>query len=96
MRAQAADIPAARLLVRVGLLSAALVLLLGVLLVAFWIFIAIAPVVVFALIVYFSTSVGLDDTQKESLPDYAGADLHAGHHDQDGNCIAAGKTNPDH
>lgn len=76
MRAQAAGMPAARLLVRAGLLSAALTLLLAVLMVAFWIFLAIAPVLVFALIIYARAATGLvGDTHEDPEPDYLGIDL---------------------
>lgn len=75
-RAQAAGMPAARLLVRAGLLSAALTLLLGVLLVAFWIFIAVAPVLILALIIYGRAVTGLvGDTNEDPEPDYLGIDL---------------------
>lgn len=92
-RAEAAGVPAARLLVRAGLLSAASMLLLTVLLVAFWIFLAIAPALIFALFIYARAVFGLDgNTQGGSEPDSMGADLYAGDHDRNGHYIGHLKT----
>lgn len=93
MRAQAAGMPAARILVRAGLLSAALTLLLGVLLVAFWIFLAIAPALLFALIIYARAATGLvGDTHEDSGPNAMSADLYVGDHDENGHYIGYYKT----
>lgn len=76
MWAQDMGLPAASMLVRAVLLSAALALLLGFLLVAFWIFIAIAPALIFALIIYARAAMGLiGDTAEDTEPDYLGVDL---------------------